>query len=954
MEEPHVPSTSSHSLNLSTNSSEETVSPNALASMRSLIVNPSTPESTISSIFETLTRSLQLSTNKLVLRHILKLLYDLASHHSSLSRLVFDSVRSHSLLSTESARLAVEALDVLASIAEHDRAALVPAMDELDEGFFASLCFSPSASLRPWLLRNAERLHVRPYLLFTVFLGFTKDPYPYVRKVALDGLVGLSKNGVIEDRGMIRGCYFRAVELLTDMEDCVRSAAVRTVCAWGQVLVASNPETKVYCSDDVFVKLCSMARDMSMEVRVEAFNALGKIEMVSEYILLQTLSKKVLGSKENICLGQYYTEQFEKLASDAAGALVHGLEDEFHEVRKSACHSLRTLTVLSAKFSVEVLNLLMDVLNDDSMVVRLEALETVHHMATADCLEVQETHMHMLLGSLVDKNSTIRSATRKILILVKLPVFKLFKLTVDALLENLETYPQDEADAFSILFHIGRNHGRFVLCIIEEISQQIEPTSESKLSFDSARVAGLLVLAISAPVLHDCNIPPIIFAYAVTFLGRISHALRDVMSQNTLLAYLSQRSRSTGLPTVEFREGHPCLWSSKSDVPENSSNENFGSFPMELQEKRDGTSKMQSPIMKESRKLATPLVEYQLEVHDEVIDSMNAILVKVKDLWPFVQSGHVNRVLRTLRGCKEELATFTSKTLAPAGVLIFTLLYLKTIEVLVKVWEQFLPQKFLHSSRMVTLDLLFGKLDRRLRELRTRFIGLSPEEELHILELMLVTCMLKLSKVEICCKLVTLRKLSSTISQVESLLKEGSVEPSNFVIKIGNLSSEIHSFVVDGSSNPFPFKRLLEFFSLKEFVFCGALKHIKAEIDVPDNNLENPISFVSGLPVGIPCQITLHNILKESRLWLKMRMDDESTQFVSLDSSIFDGCHEVRRFTFLAPFYRTPKSISFTVRLCLGVECLYEDVQFVKSCWGPKHELTYLCQEKEVYFSMVG
>lgn len=47
-----------------------------------------------------------------------------------------------------------------------------------------------------------------------------------------------------------------------------------------------------------------------------------------------------------------------------------------------------------------------------------------------------------LLGSLVDKNSTIRFATRKILKLANLPVFKLFKLTVDALLENLETYPQ--------------------------------------------------------------------------------------------------------------------------------------------------------------------------------------------------------------------------------------------------------------------------------------------------------------------------------------------------------------------------------------------------------------------------------------------------------------------------------------------------------------------------------
>lgn len=70
----------------------------------------------------------------------------------------------------------------------------------------------------------------------------------------MDGLVGLNKNGVIEDPDMIEGCYFRAVELLNDMEDCVRSAAVRTVCAWGLMLVACKSETKAYWSDEVFVK----------------------------------------------------------------------------------------------------------------------------------------------------------------------------------------------------------------------------------------------------------------------------------------------------------------------------------------------------------------------------------------------------------------------------------------------------------------------------------------------------------------------------------------------------------------------------------------------------------------------------------------------------------------------------------------------------------------------------
>lgn len=83
--------------------------------------------------------------------------------------------------------------------------------------------------MRRWLLRNAERFGVGPHVLITVFLGFTKDPYPCVREAALDGLVNLSKSSVFEDRGLVEGCYNRAVELLGDVEACVRCAAVRTV-----------------------------------------------------------------------------------------------------------------------------------------------------------------------------------------------------------------------------------------------------------------------------------------------------------------------------------------------------------------------------------------------------------------------------------------------------------------------------------------------------------------------------------------------------------------------------------------------------------------------------------------------------------------------------------------------------------------------------------------------------
>lgn len=302
------------------------------------------------------------------------------------------------------------------------------------------------------------------------------------------------------------------------------------------------------------------------------------------------------------------------------------------------------------------------------------------------------------------------------------------------------------------------------------------------------------------------------------------------------------------------------------------------------------------------------------------------------------------------RSFREQLETFTSELLVPAGVLSFTLQYIKTVKLLVKVWGHFLPPKYLCSYKMGTLDLLLGKLDRRLTDLRTRFIGLSKQVELRVLELILVTYILRLSKVEICCKLDNIKMLSRTISQVDSLLKDGSFEPSKFLIEVGNLSSEIHS-VNGGSANPIFYKRYLEFFSLEQFVLCGGIRHIKAELHVSGNDFENPIHFVSGLPVCIPCQITLHNILNESRLWLRMRRGDESTQFLFLDLNVFERCDEVRRFPFPAPFYGTPKSVSFTLRLSIGMECFFEDAQCVRRGWGPKHELTYLCQEKEVYFS---
>ncbi|XP_038702284.1 protein SIEL isoform X2 [Tripterygium wilfordii] len=857
-----------------------------LASFRSHIINPHTSDTTISVIVETLTRFLQLSCDASALHHTLKLLGDLASCRPNLTSLIFDSVRSKLFSSAESTLLSTYSLAVLASISNLNPNLTIG----VDHQFFVSLCFGPCVSARLWLLRNAERFVPRPYVLFPVFLGFTKDPFPYVRKVALDGLVRLCNSGfVFNDQYMVEGCYCRAVELLRDEEACVRAAAVRVIGGWGHILSAScQMENATEWPDAVFVQLCSMVRDMSMEVRVEAFKALGRIGIVSDDLLLQTLSKKEL-----LCMG----------------------------LRMSS--------------------------------IRIEALQTMLHMATCEHLKVQEMHMHMFLGNLVDNSTSIRSTTRKILRLVKLPNYELFKLSVDGLLENLEKYPQDEADVFSVLFYMGQSHGNFVVCIINEIIEEIEPVSDG---YDSVRAAAFLVLAISAPLSNEkylYDIPPRIFSYAVTFLGKISRALCGVTSQKFLLAYLSQCSRYSNSFDVEFKDEETSLSVVQDHIQGHTSTSSSNAVTRALLPMGDETSEVQSQRLLEPTLVADSCLEDHLDKEDQVMKFVNSILAKVKDIWLLVHAGRSLEALRSLRACKEELSTFSSETLGSADALAFTLQYLRMVKLLAKIWEHFLPAMRLSSTGIGELELLFGKLDSFLRGMRCRFIGLSNKEVLHFLEVIVVTYVLRLSKVEICCCLTTRKKLSATISLIESLLKEGSIEPSDFIVEVTNSLHELSTSTSGTSCGPFLFNKLIDLFYLKQLTLSGRLSHVKAELDVPDNCSQKPLSFIPGLPVSIPLDITLCNILSESRLWLKI-WSQESIQFVFLDFDILGGGDEMKKFTFVAPFYPTPKAVCFALMVCVGMECLDEDLQLVKCRGGPKHALTYLCPEKEVYLSMVS
>lgn len=773
---------------------------------------------------------------------------------------------------------------------------------------FLALCFGSSVAVRLRMLVEVEKFDVRPAVLMMVLLGFSKDPYPYVRKAALDGLVGLCKWIAVEDCGVIVGCYLRGVELLFDAEECVRCSAVNMVCEWGKLLVAnSKDKSKSDWSDAVYVQLCLMVRDMSVNVRIEAFNALGRVGMASNSILMQTLSKKVLPDlEEKKFPGQLSGKHFNLPASSAARAFIHGLEDEFYEVRSSACYSLRMPAILSADFAAEALDLLMDVLNDDSTIVRLQVLETIHHMAVCGHLKVKEMHMHMFLGTLVDMNSSIRCTARKVLRLTKLHDLHMFKLVADSLIQSLETFPQDEPDVLSLLFEIGRSHGSFSASITKEIFLEIDPSSESTWDFNSPKTAARLALAISVPLSHGkyqhlYSIPTTIFSYAVTMLERFSIALTEVMTRDTLMAYLSHCSRSTG-PDTDDRMVEDGL-------------------PSEI-----------------NCQIAFCHVADQFEVHDKEYSYVKVVLANIAEIWSLAKIGCISEVLMTLRSWKEELATSIADPHQSDSVLTFTLQYLRVVKLLAKAWWVVMcPIDFVHHE-VGDLDYILQKLERRLRELRFRFIGLSKEEELHIEELNLVACTLRSSTFDHHCSESALKKLL--------VFKDKSKETSKFV-------SELMTILQKNEISIERFRELLESFSLSQLALCGDFRYLKAEMDIQGNDWLNSVPFVAGLPVGIPLKIRLQNTPIEARLWLVMTLSKDLNQYMFIDLKQFEGSDEMTEFTLKAPFYRTPKVNSFILRLSIGMECLSEKIHSFRGHGGPKHELVRLCKEKEVFFSMV-
>ncbi|KAJ1772221.1 hypothetical protein IW140_001392 [Coemansia sp. RSA 1813] len=327
--------------------------------------------------------------------------------------------------------------------------------------------------------------------LFETICGYTADSHPKVRQTALSSILQQHTMGVV----LPVDTYDDCVAATKDDFEQVRLVAVELM----YVISSTYPEYPVVIQkykvsesirllDDSFVKICDMVNDSSVVVRQRACTILGRFKTVDAKFLSQTFSKQVMShlrrfvprggvrgysgrnrgvrSKGAIPTPQgdadVESEEFRLLDSGAAGAFVHGLEDEYQEVRDAAIESITELCTASADFSVKAVDFLVDMFNDSSDRVRVCAIRALTSIGEQAAIQLTEEQLSIAYSAMKDSSRRVREGIYRFLSVSTLAKSEWLERLMSGFKANLEKYPEDQAAIYGTLRALGQNHSHVV------------------------------------------------------------------------------------------------------------------------------------------------------------------------------------------------------------------------------------------------------------------------------------------------------------------------------------------------------------------------------------------------------------------------------------------------------------------------------------------------------------
>eukprot|EP01127_Copromyxa_protea_P023163 TRINITY_DN8606_c0_g1_i1.p1 TRINITY_DN8606_c0_g1~~TRINITY_DN8606_c0_g1_i1.p1 ORF type:complete len:1051 (-),score=169.15 TRINITY_DN8606_c0_g1_i1:13-2784(-) len=347
-----------------------------------------------------------------------------------------------------------------------------------------------------------------------LFEIFTQDPDPRVRVVALQAFEASHlkarkgpKSGGLSKTLIHRHC----IEPLVDEDTNVRLEGLKFLWALSNLYpfhqVSVNGATPIPLVDYGFKKICSCAGDISTSVRALACQLLGTLRKANNKLLLQAMSKTLLGNvtksadvgindddqlfedffqnslenwtKENKVVTMNDVEKEEEdpkivairdpflLDTAAAGAFVHGLEDEFMAVRSATIDSICELSQHCKEFATMVTGSIVDMFNDEINHVRINAIHSLRKMSCD--VQLTQEQLAIVLATAGESDVATRQAIYKLLCVTKLANIECLSLSIKSLLANITTYPVDLPTIFNCLKAIGVQHSSFAEFVVEEL-----------------------------------------------------------------------------------------------------------------------------------------------------------------------------------------------------------------------------------------------------------------------------------------------------------------------------------------------------------------------------------------------------------------------------------------------------------------------------------------------------
>ncbi|XP_059486442.1 integrator complex subunit 4 [Neocloeon triangulifer] len=323
---------------------------------------------------------------------------------------------------------------------------------------------------------------------------YTNYQEPRVRSAAFNAMIILHERGLKLDPSL----YEEVCNALKDDYEIVRKNAMNLI--W--ILASTYPDTivalpgtsdqEIRLADDAFGKLSSCINDLSMNVRVQAAILLGKFggNLVKPKFLQQTLDKKLMSNMrkkrsaherhwESVTSGEWASgkkwaddapremldaETVSLITIGACGAFVHGLEDEFMEVRSASVDSLCAISMTDYNFATMALEFLVDMFNDEIEEVRLKAIDSLTRISSF--IVLREDQLETILGALEDFSIDVREGLHKMLAACKLSTKGCLQMCVESLLENLKKYPEDKRSTWQCLQKLGTSHPYLTLPLV--------------------------------------------------------------------------------------------------------------------------------------------------------------------------------------------------------------------------------------------------------------------------------------------------------------------------------------------------------------------------------------------------------------------------------------------------------------------------------------------------------